>query len=291
MGVVARVKERGQRAVAAARERWELVDHAFSTKERYAGSFGGRLAAALAYFGFFAIFAFGVVLYSVLGFLIEYRVDLRAEVDQFLQENLPVIDAGQISAGRGAAGLLALIGLVLTGLAWVEALRSSQRRIWLREQAPGNVLVRRATDVVVLVALALLLGVSFAVATGIEALFAELARPVGWLVRPVGWLLLIGVNLVLAVALLAALPRLRLSPRRLLPAALAVAVALLVLNTLGQAYVQRVQENPAYAVVATAAGLLVYLYLVHQLVLYAAAWAATSRRGSAADLAAGGEPI
>lgn len=288
MKAVTRIKDRYQRAVAGARERSGLVDHAFRAKERFAGSFGSRLAAGIAYYGFFAVFAFGVVVYSVLGFLVEHQVDLRAEVQQFLQENLPVIDAGQISAGRGLAGVLGLVGLVLTGLAWVEALRSSQRLLWRLEQAPGSMIVRRLVDAAALVALALLLGISFAVVTGIEYLLGELAVT-AWLLRPVGWLLLAGVNLVLAVALLAALPRVRLSPRRLLPPAIAVAVALVVLNTLGQAYIERVQQNPAYAVVATAAGLLVYLYLVHQLVLYAAAWAATDRHGTATDLATGGE--
>jgi membrane protein len=265
VGALARIKERGVRTVASARARWPLIDHAFRTKERYAEAFGARLAAAIAYFGFFAIFAFGVVLFSILGFLVEYHVDLRDEVDQFLQENLPVVDSGQIAAGRGAAGVFALIGQV--------------------EQAPGSVILRRLRDLAVLVGLALLLGASFAVVAGIEAVVAALAQPVAWILRPLGWLLLAGVNLILALALLAALPRLRPNPRRLLPPAITVAVALVILNTLGQVYVQRVQENPAYAVVATAAGLLVYLYLVHQIVLYAAAWIATDDRGQVRDLA------
>ncbi|QSB15456.1 YihY/virulence factor BrkB family protein [Natronosporangium hydrolyticum] len=277
MKAIARGKERAQRAVAEARHRWPVVDHGLRTHERYAEAYGARLAAAIAYFGFFAIFAFGVVLYSVLGFLVEYHVDLREQVDQFLQENLPVIDSDQIAAGRGAAGVIALIGLVVTGLGWVETLRSSQRRIWHLEQAPGSAIVRRLVDLVALVGLALLLGLSFAVVTGIEAVVAAWAQPVAWIIRPIGWVLLAGVNLVLAVALLSVLPRIRAPLRRLLPPAVAVAVALVILNTLGQAYVRGVQENPAYSVVATAAGLLVYLYLVHQIVLYAAAWAATDR--------------
>lgn len=280
---IARITDRYERIAAAARERSDLVDHGFRTKDRYTRAFGGRLAAAIAYYGFFATFALGVVGYSVLGVLLRNDADLEDRVNDFLAENLPVLEVRQISSGAGTAGALGLAALVLAGLAWVSALRSSQRRIWELEQAPGNPLLRRAVDVVVLVGLALLIGASVAVATGIEYLLGGV--PV---LRHVGWVLEIGVNLVVAVALLAELPRLRISPRRLLPPAAAVAVAIFALNSLGGLYIDRVQDNPAYAVVAAAAGLLVYLYLFHQLVLAGAAWAATSRYGRVRDLAGSG---
>jgi membrane protein len=273
VGAVSQARQRYARAVARSRDRWPVVDHAWRTRQRYDEVSGGRLAAAISYYGFFATFALGVVAFSVLGFLVEFHVDLRATVDEFLQENLPVLDAAQVSGARGPAGLLGLLGLVLTGVAWVEALRSSQRLIWGLEQQPGSVIVRRLTDVGVLALLALLLGASFVLATGIE-------RLVDWLPAVVqtglAWLLAIGVNLVLAVGLLAALPRVRMPARRLVPVALAVAVGLFLLNTVGGFYVDGVRDNPAYAVVATAAGLLVYLYLLHQLILWAAAWAAVT---------------
>lgn len=282
MQIVSRITERYEGTVTRTRERSELVDHAFRTKDRYLEVLGGRLAAAIAYYGFFATFALAVLAYSVLGFLVDYHVSLQRAVEEFLRANVPVIDADQITSGRGTAGVLGLIGLVLAGLAWVEALRSSQRLIWGLEQRPGNVVLRRGLDVPVLVGLALLVGVSFGLAAGLEYLFSGLP-----LTRQFGWVLAVAVNLVLAVALLSVLPRLRISLRRLLPAAAGIAVGLFLLNTVGQVYFQRVRDNPAYAVVATAAGLLVYLYLVHQLVLVAATWAATSRHGRVVDLSPG----
>jgi membrane protein len=181
--IVSRITGRYERTVSHTRERSELTDHAFRAKQRYGEAFGGRLAAAIAYCGFFATFAFGVVAYSAL--LVEYRVDLRTTVDYFLQDNLPVVSVDQICAGRGAAGLLGLVGLVLTGTSWVETLRSSQRQIWGFEQTPGNVLLRRAIDVVVLLGLVIMLGGSFALALGIEHLLGDLplAQLVGWLLR------------------------------------------------------------------------------------------------------------
>ena len=86
------------------------------------------------------------------------------------------------------------------------------------------------------------------------------------------------VNMVLATALLVAVPRLRMSRRRLRPVVLLVAVGITLLNTVGRYYVVRTERNPAYTVVAGAVGLLLYLYLLNQLVLFGAALAATSRR-------------
>jgi membrane protein len=280
-----RITGRYERAVAGARDRYSLVDHAFRMTERYGEAFGGRLAAAIAYYGFFAVFALGVVGYSALGFLLDHNVDLEGAVDEFLRENVPVVELQQISAGRGAAGIFGLIGLVFAGVAWVEALRSSQRRIWELEQAPGNPIQRRAIDIPVLAGLAVLLGASIAVATGVEELL--LGVPV---LEHLGWLLMIGVNLLAVIALLAALPRLRISPGRLMPPAVVVAVGIFALNSLGGIFVAHVRANPAYAVVAYAAGLLVYLYLFHQLVLLGAAWAATADHGRVVDLAAGSPP-
>ena len=55
-----------KRKISQARKRSELVDHLFRTKERYSEAFGSRLAAACAYYGFFAVFALGVVGFAVL---------------------------------------------------------------------------------------------------------------------------------------------------------------------------------------------------------------------------------
>jgi membrane protein len=75
--------------------------------------------------------------------------------------------------------------------------------------------------------------------------------------------------------------------RRVLGPTLVVAAGLEVLKTAGRLYVQRTEANPAYQVVAGAVGLLVFLNLLNQLILFAAALTATSTRGPVTDLAAG----
>jgi hypothetical protein len=50
-------------------------------------------------------------------------------------------------------------------------------------------------------------------------------------------------------------------------------------------YVQRTQANPAYQVVAAAVAVLVFLSLLNQFILFAAALTATSTCGTVTDLA------
>src|SRR5690606_6239906 len=126
---ISRLADRLRRRVARLRARYDGVDHLFRALDRYREVFGGRLAAAIAYYGFFATFALGLLAYSVLGFLLEYPA-VEEAVAEYLAQNLPVIETRQITAGRGAASLVALLGLLLAGVAWVDTLRSAQRLVW-----------------------------------------------------------------------------------------------------------------------------------------------------------------
>jgi membrane protein len=116
---------------------------------------------------------------------------------------------------------------------------------------------------------------------------ADATGPPGrWLLGSTGYVLGIGVNTVLAVAVLTGLPRLRMRLRRVLGPALFVAAGLEALKTIGRLYVQRTEANPAYQVVTGAVAVLVFLSLLNQFLLFAAALTATSTRGPVTDLAA-----
>jgi membrane protein len=74
--------------------------------------------------------------------------------------------------------------------------------------------------------------------------------------------------------------------RRLVPPVLMVGIGITLLNTVGRTFVALVQRNPAYALVGSAVGILVYLYVFNQLLLFGAAWAATSPHGRVVDMSA-----
>lgn len=278
------------RGVAWLRARSRSFDHFWRAQDRFFDVHAGRLSAAVSYYAFFAALSLSLLALSVLGYLLDFQ-QLHTIVAQWLAENLPIIDANSIKVSRQTAGIIALAALTITGVNWVQAIRSSIRAVWLLEQEPGHPIWRWIVDLAVLFALGVLL-----IATLTITAVAELA--LNWiahsgsghgllptLISYGGNLIGIIVNTVLATALLSALPRLALPLRRVIPPALCVAIGLELLKTAGALYITAVANKPAYQAVGTAVGLLLFLYVFNQMLLFASAWTATSKRGRAIDLA------
>jgi membrane protein len=290
-------------AIAAARRGSRHFDHFWRARERFNEVLGGRLAAAIAYYAFFAVFTLGLLAYSVVGYVLASNQAAVDAVNKFLSANIPFVNASQIASGRTAIATIGLVGLFLTGVGWIESLRSSQRAIWGYDQQPGNLIIRRLVDLAILLGLGLLLALSVWIQTGIN----DQIRPLLLRLTPenvgvgvqqailtigsvIGLILALFVNCVLAVSMLSGVARLRMPLRRWLPSTLLVAVGLSILSTAGRAYINYSSNRPEYQVVGGTVGLLLFLYLFNQVLLYGAAIAATSRHGTVIDLAAGPPP-
>ncbi|MGW5668241.1 YihY/virulence factor BrkB family protein [Micromonospora sp. NPDC003776] len=288
MNVIGRIEAAANRRIDAARDRLPAFDHLWRAGTLYANVLAGRLAAAIAYYGFFAVFALALVGYWIFGAILQDNNTVGRAAGDFIERNLPFLNPQQIAQSSNTVGVVGLIILVFTGIGWVEAIRSSQRLMYGFNQQPGNLVIRRLVDLGVLVAVFVLLGISVAAVDALGSLLRFLLRSTGSVgLTTISALLSVLVNAVLAAALLVAVPRLRMSRRRLRPVVLVVAIGITLLNTVGRYYVVRTERNPAYTVVATAVGLLLYLYLLNQLLLFGAALAATSRYGRVVDLAEG----
>jgi membrane protein len=275
-----------------ARHGW--LDHLIRAGFRYQRVDGRRLAAAVTFNAFFAVFALVLLGFAVLGYIVDEPVADQT-VQQFLDEQLPRMDTEELRAARGAAGLIALVSLPLIGLFWVDTLRSSIRAVWQVEEYPGRFPVRWAMNLVALAGLGLLLAVSLTVAFGAEALLERLLDGVGsggspparWLLAATRYTLGLAVNTLLSIAVLTMLPRLRIPLRRVLPPALLITGGMALLTSLGRLVVAGAQANPAFQLVAGAVGLLVFLLILNQLILFGAALTATHTRGRVTDLATG----
>jgi membrane protein len=277
-------------------------DHFWKARTLYGAKFGPRLAAAIAYYGFFAAFAVGLLGYSVLGFVLRGDPAVLRTVDSYLVHNLPFLNPTAIQNARKTVAIVGLIGLVFAGIGWIDSMRSSQRAMWGLKQQPGNWVVRRVIDLAMLIGLGLLLAAGLWLASGIR----DLARLLlDWissgsvaasedgrhgLLYWLGQVLTVLVNLLMSAGLLVAVPRLRISPRRIVGPILLVGLGLSVLTTVGRIYVTHTENNPAYKVAGAAVGLLVFLNLFSQLLLFAAALAATSRHGTVTDLSGDAAP-
>ncbi|GAA3929070.1 YihY/virulence factor BrkB family protein [Actinoplanes auranticolor] len=277
------------------RDRIGWLDHVVRAGVRYDEADGGRLAAAVTYYAFFATFSLGLLAFAVFGFVLEDPAVLHA-VERYAEENLPTVDVHAWRNARNTAGVVAFVGLPVTGWFWIDALRSSIRRIWDLPEYPGRLVLRILVDLGVLVGLGVLLAASLSVAYATTVVANRLvdaadtgAGPSRWLLATVGLLLGLAVNMVLAAGMLTGLPRVKMPVRRVLGPALLIAVGLELLKTLGRLYVERTEANPTYHLVAGSVGLLVFLNAVNQLVLFAAALTATSTAGRPADLATPGD--
>jgi membrane protein len=233
-----------------------------------------------------------VVLFYILGQVLGGNKMVVERVQVYLAANLPQLQSDQIFAGSQQIGIIAMVGLIIAGVGWVENLRSSQRALWQLQEHPGNPIVRWLLDLTVLVGLGLLLLVSIGIFAGVQELIFWLAGdvdqdPVRVALRGTSTLLSGIVDVFLGAALLVGVPRLRMSLRRLWPSALLFAIGLGLLKSLGKWYITRTEHNPAYQLVAGTIGLLLYMYLLHQLLLFSAALSATSPHGRVVDLAGG----
>jgi membrane protein len=274
-----------------------MFDHFWRARERFSEQLGGRLAAAIAYYGFFSVFALGLVAYAVVGYVLASNPQAVDAVSRFLQQNIPFLNVDEITDARGTVALVGLIGLTFTGVGWIESLRSSQRAIWHLDQQPGNLVVRRLVDLAVLVGIGLLLALSLWVQFGISGPLSAFLLRLSPTVVSVGTQRFIEttvrvgadllVNGVLATSLLSGVARLRIPVRRLWPSVVLLAVGLLALSSFGRLYIDYSAQRPAYKIVGGTVAILLFLYFFNQLLLFAAALAATSRHGVVVDLAAG----
>ncbi|GAB1691003.1 YihY/virulence factor BrkB family protein [Krasilnikovia sp. M28-CT-15] len=281
-----------------ARRRHGWLDHLARAVARYDEADGGRLAAAITYYAFFATFACALLGFAAFGFVLD-KPGVQQQLQRYLAENLPSLDVQQLRVARSTVGLLAFLGLPVTGWFWIDAVRSSVRKVWRLPEYPGALVPRLLIDLVALIGLGLLLAVSLAIAFFTVAVADRLVEPAGtsavwsrWLLAAVGLAVSVGVNTLLATAILIGLPRLRVPLRRVVVPALIVAACLELLKTVGRIFVHHVAANPTYQVVAGTVGLLFSLNVINQVILFAAALTATSNVGDVTDLSErGGSPV
>ncbi|HEX6468141.1 MAG TPA: YihY/virulence factor BrkB family protein [Streptosporangiaceae bacterium] len=280
---------RAAATLGAARRRWRWFDHLARAYQRYQDSRGDRLAASMTYFGFLSFFPLLALAYALLGYVVgvsdkarAYLVDAINSVLPGLAERLPV---EQIAQAKAAAGLIGLVGLLITGLGWMDAARESLRQIWGTDPRGGNFFVNKLVDVGLLAFLGAILVLSAVVSgTAIHATHAVL-RLLG-LADVLGmgtalWVLSLCVACVFdAVAFLVVFSRVsgtRAPWRRIIRGAVFGAVGFELLKLVATLLVEHTTRNPVYASFAVVAGLLVWIDIVSRFFLFTAAWTATRR--------------
>lgn len=285
------LKQRLTRVVEGRRRAWAWFDHLFLAGQRYREDFGDRLAAAVSYYGFLALFPLLLLGVSVLGFFLAGDPLRQTRVYEAIATNLPGVgdqiaeNLGAVAEHRRASGVVGLAGLLLAGVGWVDKLREAIRAMWHQPAEKANAVVRKVRDVAVLAGLGVTVGLSLGVAAigtgltgwvlgtvGLEgSLVARATLPV------VSYALALVADTALFTYLFFRLPQVTRPRGRVLRGAVFGAAGFAVLKLVGTVYISRTVRTGAevYGTFAVVVGLLVWINLVSRFTLFAAAWTVT----------------
>jgi len=285
------VLARAKAAFAARREAWPWFDHLVRAGERYKADHGDRLAAALTMYAILALLPLLLVAMSVLGYVLANDPEAQADIFRKVTDVVPGVgvqlsDAmGAVRESRQAIGIVGAVGLLLSGLGGIDALRDALRLMWHHDVDAGGYLKKKGVDAVTVLLLAVTLAVSFgisALATGGAGALLDRAGVGG----PVSQGILNGLSFVVGVFVDAALflvlfkwlPRVDWPLRRLVRGAVFGGFGFGVLKLAGGWYVGRtaVKSTALYGSIGTAIALLAGLYLVSRVILFTAAWTVTA---------------
>ena len=243
--------------------------------DRYTRDSGGYLSAAIAYYGFLSLFPLLLLAFSIVGFVLAGRPDLREDVAEAVVEAVPGVSTivgenlDALVRGRAAAGVIGLGGLLWTGTGVAGAARNALRRVF-RQPLPQGIV----EDKVRLVIKTIGLGTLALMATAVAGLIGgiEAHGPIGVVLLiaiPVATLVL---DLLLFLASYRTLMKGRPAWRGLLPGATFAAVGWSVLKLFGAWYASRqvTGSSDVYGTFAATVGLLLLLYLGGRLFVYGA---------------------
>ena len=271
------------------RGRSEWFDHLARGAGRYQRLSGDRLAAGLTYYAFLSFFPLLVVAFSVVGYLISVDPGLKQQVEQALEQNFPglvgtgphQLNVSTFANSKNLTGALGLLSLVYTGLGWLDAVRAGLRVMWGMPESTTNFALRKLNDLGLLAAIGLSLLISLTIAGFGNAYSSDLLHWIGFsgtmtnlatkaIAVVLGFLVDLPLFIVMFTGLSGWRPR-----KRLLRGVLVVSLGFEALKHVGAVLLAHTTDKPAYATFAVAVGLLVWMYLVNRVLLFAAAWTVT----------------
>ncbi|MFN3707795.1 YihY/virulence factor BrkB family protein [Microcella sp.] len=264
--------------------------------QRYLGASGPILASGLAFQALFAVFAGLWVGFAIFGTVISANSELRDSVFAIISESVPgLIDDG---SGNGAidpdvllsaqvfglTGAIALVGLLVTALGFLNAARGATRQLFDLPPAPENFLKARLRDLGLTVGFGVLIIVSAALSViGTQAtdfLLDLVGIDDSTLARVLGRILTLSIMFAVDAVALAALFRIlsevRIPWRHLREGVLIGAAGLGGLKIAGGLLLGGASSNPLIASFAVIVGLLIWFNFVCQVILITGAWIATS---------------
>jgi YihY family inner membrane protein len=240
--------------------------------KKYADDRGGQLAALITYYGFLAMFPLLLVFVTVLGYVAHDDPGLRRDLLDTALADFPVVgqelrrNVGELG-GNGLALVVGLLALLWGSLGVAQVAQHAMAQVW---NVPGAARpgfgARLLRSVLVLAVLALAV-----VATAALTTVATLV-PAGSAVPILSTVLVVVLNVALYWLAFRVLTPKEVATRDLLPGAVLGGIAWTALQALGSWLVARQLRHTSelYGTFGVVLGLLFFLYLASQIMMYAA---------------------
>ncbi|GAB2693460.1 YihY/virulence factor BrkB family protein [Kitasatospora kifunensis] len=262
-----------------------LRSRPYRVYEHFSAAKGNRLAGAVTFFGFLALFPLLTVALAIaVATLTPTRVEtLKDKIAEQVPGLANSLGLDSLVANAATVGALSGVVLLISGLGWVNTMRGAIRDIWQLPEEDGNLVLRKAWDCLVLAGL----GVVSVVSLGASAVTTQLAGrlasglglsgqgPAHYLLALAGFVIAVGADLLLFLYLLAPFPRIGGQHRRdLLTAALIAAVGFELLKLLLSSYLGSVAGKSLYGAFGVPVALLLWINFVSRLLMYCVSWTA-----------------
>ncbi|MDH6110894.1 membrane protein [Kitasatospora sp. MAP12-15] len=262
-----------------------LRTRAYRSYELFTEAKANRLAGAVTFFGFLALFPLLTVALAIaVATLTTSQVD---ELKQKISDQVPGLATSlgldSLIANAGAVGAISGLVLLLSGLGWVNTMRGSIRDIWQLPPEDGNVVLLKAWDCLVLGGLGLISLISLGASAVGSTLAGRLATSLGLsdrgpghdLLAVAGFVIAVGADMLLFGYLLAPFPRIAGQRRReVVIGALIGAVGFELLKVLLASYLSSVSGKSLYGAFGVPIALLLWINFVSRLLMYCVSWTA-----------------
>ncbi|WP_338678297.1 YihY/virulence factor BrkB family protein [Streptomyces sp. SCSIO 30461] len=271
-----------------------MKTHAWRTYERLDRVHWTRLAAAITFISFLALFPL-ITVAAAVGAALLSDGQLK-DLENRLADQVPGIsdqlDIEGLVSNAGTIGLIAGALLLLTGISWIGSMRDCLRAVWeLDDTDEGNPIVRKGKDALVLLGFGAVVLASFAASAlgstalgwSAEQLGIDRTGAGGVLLRVCALAIAVLADFLMLLYALTLLPAVQPPRRRLIVAALLGAVGFELLKLLLSGYISGIAARSMYGAFGVPVALLLWMNFTAKLLLYCASWTATGSASTDAD--------
>ncbi|MFH8560602.1 YihY/virulence factor BrkB family protein [Streptomyces sp. NPDC017988] len=269
--------------------------HAWRAYERLDQVHWARLAAAMTFISFLALFPLITVAAAIAAATLSKKQ--QNTLENKLAEQVPGIsdqlNLDALVTNAGTVGLVAGALLLFTGIGWVGSMRECLRAVWELADEEENPVLRKVKDAGVLIGLGGAGLASFAASALASTAVGRTADLVGidetgWgavLLQVAAFAIAVLADFLLLLYVLTLLPGVQPHRRDLITAGLIGAAGFELLKLLLGGYMKGVAAKSMYGAFGVPVALLLWINFTAKLLLFCAAWTATQKESRAADRA------